>query len=97
MKRAAAIFLSAALLCSGTAAQAETYYQTKEVETLTNGVTHTYINQYTDTGWQKIHVVEADLTAPYVSAGILTHKNGLGYAANVQTLAKDAELGGNQF
>lgn len=91
MKRTAAIFLSAALLCTSAGVRAETYYQTKEVQTLTNGVTHTYINQYTDAGWQKIHVVEADLTAPYVSAGILTHKNGLGYAANVQTLAKDAD------
>lgn len=91
MKKALGFFISATIALQALPAFAETYYTNEQITPITNGVLHKYIESYTHAGWQNIHVVEADLTAPHVKADILTHKDGLGYAANVLKLAEDAD------
>lgn len=89
MKKCIGIMLSMAMLLQTLPVLAETYYKEETVTPITNGVVHKYIQSYTHAGWQNIHVVEADLTAPFVEADILTHPDGLGYAQNVLKLAEN--------
>ena len=89
MKKCIGLLLSAVLLLQTVPAAAETYYTNETVTPVTNGVIYKYIQSYTHAGWQNIHMVEADLTAPFVEADILTHPDGLGYAQNVLKLAEN--------
>ena len=88
-KKIIGLLLSVVLGTQSLCAGAQTYYTIEEQTHITNGVVHKYLQCYTHAGWQNIHVVEADLTAPYVEADILTHPDGLGYAQNVLKLAQN--------
>ncbi|MBR3941919.1 MAG: hypothetical protein IKJ55_01060, partial [Clostridia bacterium] len=88
MKKCIGFILSVALAAHSLCVGAQTFYTIENETHITNGVVHRQLQNYTHAGWQNIHVVEADLNAPYVEADILTHPDGLGYATNVLNLAK---------
>ncbi len=89
-KKVIGLLLCMALGTQSLCAGAQTYYTIEKQTHITNGVVYRHLQNYTHAGWQNIHVVEADLTTPYVEADILTHPDGLGYAANVLKLAQNS-------
>lgn len=88
MKKMTAVFLSALILAQTGAVNAQVYYEKETKNDIAGGVTHIFKDRYTDLGWQRINIITADLTSPYLSAEVLTHKDGLGKAATVLELAK---------
>lgn len=80
---------------------ATVYYDTKTSEAVSKGIMHHTIKRFTSSGWQSIHVIEADLTDPDLQIETLTDARGNGYLNDVLDLARennaDAAVNGDFF
>ena len=60
-------------------ASAETICETVKEDTVARGIVHTRINRMTDSGWQKINVITADLSDDAVSVHTIYDSRGISY------------------
>lgn len=60
-------------------------------KTLIDGVTYKRIQALYDNGWQDIHVIQADLSKPYLKFDVLSHDYGKSYRENTYESAKNAD------
>lgn len=88
-------------VCMPFAEATTVYYDTKTSEAVVKGIMHHTIKRFTSSGWQSIHVIEADLNDPDLKIETLTDARGNGYLNDVLDLAQqhnaDAAVNGDFF
>ncbi len=77
-----------ALILTTTPVFAEKLYENETREQITKGVLYKEINTYTTDGWQRINVVEVDLTDNDLEVKVLTPDKGSSALANVKQMAE---------
>ena len=94
------LFTVGCLLCSMILAAASTaafslsappYAETQTTGSLANGIDLTTIERFTQEGWQRIHVVTVDLTAPNLSPSLLTPESGIGAKSRVSAMINNSD------
>ncbi|MBR5236584.1 MAG: phosphodiester glycosidase family protein [Clostridia bacterium] len=60
-------------------------------ETPIHGVTYRHIQKLFDNGWQDLHILQADLTQPYLKFDVLSNENGKSYLQNTYDSAVNAD------
>ncbi len=68
-----------------------TLYQKVVESPISSGVTLKNYIQFTDSGWQNIHVLEIDLDDRYTNLGLLHSSNGMGTLQNLKAMAEYAD------
>ncbi len=66
------------------------YAQTQSTSSLANGMELTTMERFTQDGWQRIHVVTVDLTAPNLSPALLTPESGIGSRERVSEMIEES-------
>lgn len=64
--------------------------ETKEIQ-LAQDVVYRRITQFTDQGWDKIHVLEADISDPHTRLDILTPPEGIGTGSTLSEMINSTE------
>ncbi len=88
-KRILSLLLLICLMLSGIPALAADLSIETE-ETLISGVTYRHIQKLSETGWQDIYVVQADLNEPHLKFDVLSSQSGQGVLENTFASAQNA-------
>lgn len=64
------------------------YAETQSTASLATGMELTTLERFTQAGWQRIHVVTIDLTAPNLSPVLLTPESGIGSRSRVSKMVE---------
>lgn len=70
---------------------ADTIYENTSSYTVTRGVTHSYTERLTSSGWQKINLLTVDLSDENVDVITMYDQRGISYKTSVSTMAKQQE------
>ena len=89
MKKIIAILMTALLMTASLTASAETIYENARREPITKGVFYEETDRYTTAGWERISVVEIDLTDDALEVKALSPKKGSSALANVKQMAEE--------
>ncbi len=89
MKKLTAIFISLVILCTQSAS-ADTYYENKTSEYITKGILHTYSERFSSSGWERVNVLEVDLSDKNISLKTLYSEKGISTLENVKSMAEKA-------
>jgi len=73
-----------------TCASADVIWQNEQSREIVKGVEHRYIEKFTDTGWQRINVLEVDLSSSELSVTALYDKDGIKNLDTVSNMAREA-------
>jgi exopolysaccharide biosynthesis protein len=69
----------------------EIIHREETVNQIARNVVYKTITQFTDQGWDKIHVLEADISNPRTQLGILTPPGGLGTGSTLPEMVEDSK------
>ncbi len=89
MKKIMTMLLTAALMTSQLTAGAEIIYESTNREPITQGVFYEETDRYTTDGWQRVSVVEVDLTDDKIEVKALSPKKGSASLATVKQMAEE--------
>ncbi|MBR5219294.1 MAG: phosphodiester glycosidase family protein [Clostridia bacterium] len=90
MKRKISALLLSLLMLMSMAVSADVIWQNEQSRQIVKGIEHKYIEKFTDAGWQRINVLEVDLTNPRLSVTALYSKDGIKNLDTVSDMAKEA-------
>jgi exopolysaccharide biosynthesis protein len=65
-------------------------HREETVKQIARNVVYKTITQFTDQGWDKIHVLEADISDPRTQLGLLTPPGGLGVGSTLPEMVEDS-------
>ncbi|MBE7039747.1 MAG: phosphodiester glycosidase family protein [Ruminococcaceae bacterium] len=90
-KKLSAIFIVMVLLFSITAEAGAISRSLQEEKTIMEGVDYKRIQTLTDSGWQDIHIITADISKPHLAFEVLSDPRGASYLLNTLEMAKNAD------
>ncbi|GKX30438.1 hypothetical protein SH1V18_29180 [Vallitalea longa] len=64
-------------------------YEDTEKETISSGITYEKITRLTEAGWVDVHIIEADLTNPYVKMDVMRNTDGFGIKESLTNIATE--------
>ena len=85
MKKLLATLMAVSLI--STQVSAETIYESVTDTTVTEGVTHSKINTFTDSGWIRANVLRIDMTNENLELKVMTSPDGTSSLDTVKTMA----------
>lgn len=68
---------------------AQTLYEQKSTETVSQGVTRENIKRFLDNGWLNINILRIDLTDPYINVDTIFSKDGSCHRTPILQMTKD--------
>lgn len=84
------VLVAVLLLATSTCATAFSRSVTEE-KTIMKGVDYKRVQTLTDSGWQDIHIITADISEPYLAFEVLSDERGASYLLNTLEMAKKAD------
>lgn len=63
-------------------------YQNTEKETISSGITYEKNTRLTEAGWVDVHIIEADLTNPFVKLDVIRNTDGFGLKDSLTSLSE---------
>ncbi|MCT4542478.1 MAG: phosphodiester glycosidase family protein [Vallitalea sp.] len=91
MKKAFSLLIAIGLIYNSNISVGSTIdnilYESNNEETISSGITYKKNTRLTEAGWLDIHVIEADLTNPYVKMDIIRNTDGFGIKDTLTSIA----------
>lgn len=91
IKKISALILSMALVFASVCSAGALSRSVTEEKTIMKGVDYKRVQTLTDSGWQDIHIITADLSEPHLAFKVLSDSRGASYLLNTLEMAKEAD------
>ncbi|MBE7027973.1 MAG: hypothetical protein E7407_02920 [Ruminococcaceae bacterium] len=90
-RKLSVIFIVMILLFSLIAEAGAISHSIVEEKTIMKGVDYKRLQTLTDSGWQDIHIITADISKPHLAFKVLSDPRGASYLSNTLEMAKNAD------